>query len=228
MGLQLNGFSVPRSKAIVVRNLNLAGCIISVWALSKVTGRLSIGLFGLLSKIMQGLRHLLVRCISMGGESSKTKRWHSIGFDSQEQCHSIKPALRAFFMSAHNGCGEVFHKHEEKESDVNLAISLVSGACNDEYDIAIIITADSDLCPPIKYVKERFPDKELWLVAPPGRIKRAADLCLLSSRSMEINNNALRASCMRDEFYKGGVLVARRPQEWRAVANTGQRRARSR
>lgn len=131
-------------------------------------------------------------------------------------------------MSAHNGCGEVFHKHEEKESDVNLAISLVSGACNDEYDIAIIITADSDLCPPIKYVKERFPDKELWLVAPPGRIKRAADLCLLSSRSMEINNNALRASCMRDEFYKGDVLVARRPQEWRAVANTGQRRARSR
>lgn len=104
----------------------------------------------------------------------------------------------------------------------------MSGACNDEYDIAIIITADSDLCPPIKYVKERFPDKELWLVAPPGRIKRAADLCLLSSRSMEINNNALRASCMRDEFYKGGVLVARRPQEWRAVANTGQRRARSR
>ncbi|MGG2917527.1 NYN domain-containing protein, partial [Klebsiella pneumoniae] len=106
---------------------------------------------------------------------------------------------------ADNGCGEVFHKHEEKESDVNLAISLVSGACNNEYDIAIIITADSDLCPPIKYVKERFPDKELWLVAPPGRIKRAADLCLMSSKNMEINSNALRASCMRDEFYKGGV-----------------------
>ncbi|TLC77812.1 NYN domain-containing protein, partial [Salmonella enterica] len=129
---------------------------------------------------------------------------------------------------ADHGCGGVFHKHEEKESDVNLAISLVSGACNDEYDIAIIITADSDLCPPIKYVRERFPNKELWLVAPPGRIRRATDLCSLSSRSMEINNGALRACCMRDEFYKGGVLVARRPQEWRAVANTKQRRARSR
>ncbi|MBS2121192.1 NYN domain-containing protein, partial [Salmonella enterica subsp. enterica serovar Typhimurium] len=101
----------------------------------------------------------------------------------------------------------------EKESYVNLAISLVSCACNDEYDIAIIITADSDLCPPIKYVRERFPNKELWLVAPPGRIRRATDLCSLSSRSMEIKNDALRDCCMRDEFYKDGVLVARRPQE---------------
>ncbi|ORG93317.1 NYN domain-containing protein, partial [Salmonella enterica subsp. enterica serovar Newport] len=66
------------------------------------------------------------------------------------------------------------------------------------------------------------------LVAPPGRIRRATDLCSLSSRSMEIKNDALRACCMRDEFYKDGVLVARRPQEWRAVANTRQRRARSR
>ncbi|MFV2434283.1 NYN domain-containing protein, partial [Escherichia coli] len=73
---------------------------------------------------------------------------------------------------ADHGCGGVFHKQEEKESDVNLAISLVSGACNDEYEIAIIITADSDLCPPIKTVRERFPNKELWLVAPPGRIRR--------------------------------------------------------
>ncbi|EDU9379533.1 hypothetical protein AZ65_24905, partial [Salmonella enterica subsp. enterica serovar Typhimurium] len=69
---------------------------------------------------------------------------------------------------------------------------------------------------------------EHTLVAPPGRIRRATDLCSLSSRSMEIKNDALRACCMRDEFYKDGVLVARRPQEWRAVANTRQRRARSR
>lgn len=126
------------------------------------------------------------------------------------------------------GCRGAFFKHEEKESDVNLAIGLVANACNDDFDIAIVITADSDLCPPIKYVKDNFPDKELWLIAPPGRRNRANDLCVLSSKSLEINSNALRASSMRETYSKAGSVVARRPAEWQFVANQGRTRRTSR
>lgn len=120
------------------------------------------------------------------------------------------------------GCRGAFFKHEEKESDVNLAISLVAGACNDEFDIAIVITADSDLCPPIKYVKEKFPEKELWLIAPPGRRKRANDLCVLSTKDLEINANALRASSMRESYSKDGSVIAKRPAEWQFLASQGR------
>lgn len=78
-------------------NLNLAGCTISVWALSKVIGRLSIGLFWPLSKIMQELRHLLVRCIKMDGGSSKMMLLRRIGFIMPEPCTIPKPALCGFF-----------------------------------------------------------------------------------------------------------------------------------
>ncbi|MGP2485555.1 NYN domain-containing protein, partial [Pantoea eucalypti] len=54
------------------------------------------------------------------------------------------------------GFGQSFYKHEEKETDVNLAVSLVSNACVDNFDIAIVITSDSDLCPPINYVRKNF------------------------------------------------------------------------
>lgn len=121
------------------------------------------------------------------------------------------------------GCGQSFFKHEEKESDVNLAISLVSNACDDNFDLGVVITADSDLCPPLKYVRDKFPGKELWLVAPPGRINRAKDLCSLATRSLEINSAALRACIMRDEFRDQGILVASRPQDWRRAPNRGRR-----
>lgn len=122
-----------------------------------------------------------------------------------------------------SGCRQAFMKHEEKESDVNLAITLVASACNDKFDIGIVITADSDLCPPIKFVRDNYPHKELWLLAPPGRIKRANDLCLISTKSLEINAVALRACCMRDDFFDQGALVARRPNDWRRIANQGRR-----
>lgn len=122
-----------------------------------------------------------------------------------------------------SGCGMNFFKHEEKESDVNLAISLVANACNDKFDIGVVITADSDLCPPIRFVRDNFPEKELWLFAPPGRIKRANDLCVISTKSLEINAKALRACLMRDDFYEQGQLVASRPQAWRIVPNRGRR-----
>jgi len=124
-----------------------------------------------------------------------------------------------------SGCGQSFMKHEEKESDVNLAITLVANACNNSFDIGIVITADSDLCPPIKYVRDNFPDKELWLVAPPGRRTRANDLCSIASRDIEINSTALRACCMRDDFFEDGTLVARRPNDWRRTPNRGRRGA---
>ena len=121
------------------------------------------------------------------------------------------------------GCGQAFYKHEEKESDVNLAVSLVANACIDNFDIAIVITADSDLCPPIKYVRDNFPHKEVWLIAPPKRINRAKDLCNIATRNFEINSGALRACLMRDSFSQAGAVVAVRPQEWRHTPNRGRR-----
>ena len=47
-------------------------------------------------------------------------------------------------------------KTEEKGSDVNFATHLLMDAADDLFDVAIIVSNDSDLKEPIRLVKQRF------------------------------------------------------------------------
>lgn len=53
----------------------------------------------------------------------------------------------------------------EKGIDVELAIDIVRMAIDDEYDIAILASADHDLVPPLEFVHKRYPDKIIETVA---------------------------------------------------------------
>ena len=55
-------------------------------------------------------------------------------------------------------CGAKWKGHEEKETDVKIALQLLDDAYQDKYDTAIIVSQDSDLFPAIRLVKDRFPD----------------------------------------------------------------------
>lgn len=73
-------------------------------------------------------------------------------------------------------CGAIWTQHEEKETDVAIAVKVVADAFTDAYDRALIISADSDLGPAIKTVQAYFPAKTLNVIAPPGRFSHARDL----------------------------------------------------
>ena len=64
-------------------------------------------------------------------------------------------------------CGHRYVGHEEKETDVKLALALLDHARTDEFDRAFIVSRDSDLVPAAQLMKSAFPDKELTIVAPP-------------------------------------------------------------
>ena len=53
----------------------------------------------------------------------------------------------------------------EKGIDVQLAIDLVSMAYDDEYDLAVLASADTDLIPAVQFVVERYPLKLVECVA---------------------------------------------------------------
>jgi hypothetical protein len=73
-------------------------------------------------------------------------------------------------------CGAQWVIHEEKETDVHMAASIVVDACENKFDCAIVITADSDLAPALDIVRTRFPKKQLLIVAPPARYNHARSL----------------------------------------------------
>ena len=51
-------------------------------------------------------------------------------------------------------CGNLIHTHEEKETDVRVATQIVADAYQDNCDLAIVVSADSDMIPAIELAME--------------------------------------------------------------------------
>jgi uncharacterized LabA/DUF88 family protein len=66
-------------------------------------------------------------------------------------------------------CGHVRTELIEKMTDVNIAVELVLDAVKDKYDIALLVTADKDLVPAVKAVRNEFPKKRIVIALPPKR-----------------------------------------------------------
>jgi hypothetical protein len=68
-----------------------------------------------------------------------------------------------------NACGHTWTVSTEKQSDVNLALAILDDAHENKFDICYLVTTDGDHAATARFLKERFPEKKLVIVAPPGR-----------------------------------------------------------
>ncbi len=97
-------------------------------------------------------------------------------------------------------CRKHWISHEEKESDVNLALYMLHHAHLRNYDKAIIITADSDLCPIINLLRSSFPDKETLILTPPNRYSIAREF-RYNVPTKKIKIKHLQANLLPNEIY---------------------------
>lgn len=84
-----------------------------------------------------------------------------------------------------SNCKQVTVHHEEKYTDVNIALEAYRQACKKDIDQIIIITGDTDLVPAIKAVKADFPSKNIGVIFPyrkhNAEFKNEADFCYKTS-----------------------------------------------
>ena len=66
-------------------------------------------------------------------------------------------------------CKTTFVKHEEKRTDVNIAIHLLGLAQANAYDRALLMTGDSDLIPAVEWVRAQYPQKRISVIVPIAR-----------------------------------------------------------
>ena len=67
-----------------------------------------------------------------------------------------------------NDCHRVWSAPKEKESDINLALSVIDDAYQDLVDHFYLLTSDSDQGATARFFAKRFPKKKLTSVVPPG------------------------------------------------------------
>ena len=109
-------------------------------------------------------------------------------------------------------CHREYQTYEEKMTDVNIAVSLLSLAFQDRYDKAILISGDTDLVPAIEAVEKNFPDKEVGVVIPIGRTSE--QLKQVCSFHMKMKEAHLKSCMFPEEIDLGQGKILRRPTTW--------------
>ncbi len=110
------------------------------------------------------------------------------------------------------GCGRVWITPQEKMTDVNIATELLSDAFQDAYDAAFVISADSDLTPPIKTIRRLFPKKSVVVAFPPGRSSK--ELAKNANGVLHINQTMLIGSQFPKRVVKPDGYAIFCPAEW--------------
>lgn len=111
-------------------------------------------------------------------------------------------------------CHSTWIGHEEKETDVNIAILMLDLAFKNAYDHAFLITNDSDLAPAIKMIRQNFPEKRITTIAPPT-FHHSNELILASSAKAKIQVQHLERCLLDDTIFNStGHLIAQRPIEY--------------
>jgi uncharacterized LabA/DUF88 family protein len=138
------------------------------------------------------------------------------------ELQNVQPVLGSFKEKDRKctACHYRWKGHEEKQTDVNIALFLLDLAYRDAFDRALVISNDSDLVPAIRMVKERFSKKRITTVAPP-HCKHSNELIKVSSDKTKINIEQLERCLLPAVIKDASRLISiSRPEEYAPQVTT--------
>lgn len=112
------------------------------------------------------------------------------------------------------GCNATIIRHEEKETDVRIATSIVRDVVLDNCDISIIVSADSDLIPAIELVRELNVNHQIFSYFPPKRYSN--DLAIKSNAfvKMERYEHRFKQAILPNSIVINKSLTIVKPSTW--------------
>ena len=108
-------------------------------------------------------------------------------------------------------CGAQWVEREEKETDVNIAVGLVTDTARGAMDAALLLSADSDLTPAVRAAKGINPSLFVAAAFPPKRY--SAELKALMPASFQISPSKIRGSFLPENVKAAGRTLSR-PRKW--------------
>jgi uncharacterized LabA/DUF88 family protein len=114
---------------------------------------------------------------------------------------------------ARKGCGLSFPVHEEKLTDVNIAVSIVEACVTDRCDILYLVSGDNDLVPALETAKRLCPSVGITVVLPiNARANTLTKICHKNGYNIaKISEPYLAASQFPDQIDIEGKPYTRPP-----------------
>src|SRR5258708_33903232 len=109
-------------------------------------------------------------------------------------------------------CGFSYDVFQEKMTDVNIAVELLKDAFQDAFDVALLMSADSDLIAPVEAVKKLYPQKRVIVVCPPDRF--SVNLTKAAHGYLTLGHGLIEKSQFPDEVTTKSGFILRRPPSW--------------
>lgn len=114
-------------------------------------------------------------------------------------------------------CKRQFPRPEEKKTDVNISVRLLGDCMSNSSDRIVLVSADSDLIPPIKFILDNFPDKKIKVFFPPTLSSKEtiAVMRRMSGKVVFMKNNypKFKDSVMPDDVTVGEKTYTI-PEKW--------------
>jgi uncharacterized LabA/DUF88 family protein len=109
-------------------------------------------------------------------------------------------------------CGHVWKSAKEKMTDVNIATANIVDAFKERYDMAMLISGDSDLTPPIKEVHKIFKNTRVFVAFPPKR--HNSSMTIVAKGSLTIGRKKLIDAQFDEVVTSKTGYKLKRPNEW--------------
>ena len=109
-------------------------------------------------------------------------------------------------------CGKFFFKHEEKETDVAIAVRLLEVFIKNECETAVLLTGDTDLAPAVRTAVSLFPTKRILFAFP--YLRKNRELSKLAPGSFTIDKSQYAKYQFSDPYLLLDGTTVNKPSTW--------------
>jgi uncharacterized LabA/DUF88 family protein len=115
-------------------------------------------------------------------------------------------------------CNSPYKTPEEKRTDVNIAVQMMGDCSLNNVDTIVLVCADSDLLPPLQFIKKHHPEKNIKVYFPPDNFSSALNNFMVANRKkvvrLENSKQKFVNSIMPDVVAKDGKTYTI-PSKWK-------------
>jgi uncharacterized LabA/DUF88 family protein len=164
--------------------------------------------------LLSGDELVSVLCFTTPTRRSELKRIRQSAYLKVLEHNGVEIKKGEFFKTTRQcpHCDKKYRPYVEKLTDVNLASHLIKMAVKDDYEKAIIMTADTDIIPAILAVQELKPTKTIEIIYPIGRTN--GSIGKMKIKIHHTKEHHLSQSVFPDNVNIGNEEFIHKPQEW--------------
>lgn len=111
-------------------------------------------------------------------------------------------------------CSHIHKTFEEKETDVEIATRMIADVVNNVCDVSILVSADSDLIPPIEFIRSYKSLHKIFVYFPPARFSSNLNGLANTTKKLDGTATLFANSLLPITLELANGYIIKKPSKW--------------